>query len=43
MATEVVLAGKGSSAGWVWAGVGLSPVRVMGFPVGLEVEGPSEG
>lgn len=43
VAAEVMLAGKGSPAGWVWASVGLRPVRVVGFPVGLEVEGPSEG
>lgn len=43
VATEVMLAGKGSSARRVWASVGLRPVRVVGFPVGLEVEGPGEG
>jgi len=40
VATEIMLAGKGSSAGWVWARVRLSPVRVVGFPVGLEIEEP---
>ena len=43
MATEVMLAGEGTSAGGMRARVGLGPVGVMGLPVGLEIKGPSEG
>jgi len=43
VATKVVLAREGTSAGWMWAHVGLGPVGVMGLPVGLEIKGPSEG
>lgn len=40
--TEVMLAGERTSTRWVWAGVGLSSVRVMSLPVGLEIECSSE-
>jgi len=43
VATEIMLAGERPSARWMRAGVGLRPVRVVGFPMGLEIEGPSEG
>jgi len=41
--TEVVLAREGASTGWMRARMGLGPVGVMGFPMGLEIKGPSEG
>lgn len=43
VAAEIVFAGEGTSTRWMGAGVGLGPVGVMGFPVGLEIKGPSEG
>ena len=43
VATEVMLARKGTAAGWLRAHVGFGPVRVMGLPVGLEIKGPSKG
>jgi hypothetical protein len=43
MATEVVLAREGASTGWMRARVGLGPVGIMGFLVGLEIKSPSEG
>jgi len=43
VATKVVLAGERASARRLGAGVGLGPVRVVGLPMGLEIEGPSEG
>jgi len=43
VATEIMLAREGTSAGWMRAGVGLGPVGVMGLPVGLEIKGSSKG
>jgi len=43
VATEVMLAGEGTSARWMGAHVGLVSMGVVGLPVGLEIEGPSEG
>jgi len=43
VATEVMLTREGTPAGWVWARVGLGPLRVMGLLVGLEIKGPGEG
>jgi len=40
---KIVLAREGTSTGRMGASVGLGPVGVMGFPVGLEIKGPSEG
>jgi len=43
VATEVMLAREGASAGWMQTHMGLGPVRVVGLPVGLEIEGSSKG
>ena len=43
VAAEVMLAREGASTGWMRAHMGLRPVGVMGFPVGLEIKGPSKG
>ena len=41
--TEVMLARERTTTGRVRATVRLGPVGVVGLPVGLKVEGPSEG
>lgn len=43
VATKVMFTGEGAAAGWVRARVGLGPVRVVGLPMSLEIEGASEG
>ena len=43
VATEVMLAREGTSAGWMQTHVGLGPVGVVGLPVGFQIEGPGEG
>jgi hypothetical protein len=43
VATEIMLAGERPSTRRMGAGMRLGPVRVVGFPMGLEIKCSSEG